>query len=650
MTTQLERQETATRAGLDVGLEKAPTAGLNAEQRAAKRIQEEMNKTTPRTTLEALKAGITIDMAKLNEDLNKSFGTIDYATGTRSRIPGTPEALRYAQANTATDKIVRTIQEGYDRLPPGEKTDTRNAIEKIINMHPDGVVLLTGLGAGKQAFLESLLRDPQYIASLKSVLDEKFKPEKLPKDVDVKLQGEVEKTDKLKTAKIRIHTDSNTELARLKTMQTEFSGIIAGKGLELHTAQNDVTRLNGEMRTIQGELDAIEIDMSDPDPVVRAAARPRYAPKRADVAKKQAELEEAKSKRDALIAEKNSLPNVVSQTQVVVDKAEEDVIEAGYQFALAKANLEAAKSNKELEEKAMAEGLEKGFEEAIRKFIDDRVTAAEQQRVKLVGEEKTKQEEAQKTAKEKAIDKAKRDIQTQLERRYYRLNNARTFMGRRINRRLSRATVNRDYTALVRNGPDFVLDRMFASVPLAQQTPEFRDLTVNNADFRKEIRQKLIAHLMAKKLEFNRISEHDAQYIVSTEWGKEAIDKAITDSEEMRNKIAELRGKGGIASMPLIEWFRDHKRLAWFLGALFGLGGLGVGAAWLVGNGGLYAAAPLAGAKIATGANSLMFGKDITNAAQAAGVSPAWTAQVAAEKHLSPVKAAALVADAVTKP
>lgn len=646
MTTPLENSETSVRAGLEVSLEKAAGA-LTPEQQAAKRIQEEMNKTTPRTTLEALKAGGEIDIAKLNETLDSSFGKIDYGTGARSRAPGTPEAVLFARAATATDKVVRAIQEGYDKLPPPEQTDARNAIEKVINMHPDGAALLTGLGAGKQAFLENLLKDPQYIASLKTILAESFKPEKLPNDVDVKLQGEVEKAKKLKDAKERVRKEINDpaagELPNLKKELNEFRGRAVGKGLELKTAEDDVDKYEKEVEVAKGKVETTLWEIqAGTTAAVKVAAQARLSGERGDLATKEAEHKKASRKVEALIGEKNTLPERISQLQAQLDKVEAEEIEAGYQFALANANLAAAESSKKLQEKAMTEGLEKAFEEGMRKFITDRVTTAEHSRVTLVGEEKTKADAAKRTAEEKATAAARQIVQDRLEDRYYRRVN-RSRLRRGLNRRLDKGAVNSDYGTLLHSGPDQLLDRLLATVPMAARTPEYMNYISDPAN-RAELQGKLVAQMLAKKLEFSKISEHDAQYIASTTWGKEAISKAIVERTEFNGKIQQLKNEGGVKVHTIdqiFQWCKDNGKWGILILALFGLGGIATN--YIIGHGGLMHVGTAAGAKIATGAKSLAFGKDITNAAATEGVSAAWTAQVAAEKHISPVAAAKLV-------
>lgn len=540
----LATEQAVARAVLEKG---TPPTGASADVQAGGRIRAQLEKNAPRSVIEAMKtpAG-PVDKRTVDRKLDSAFGTeIDPATGKKNRPATSPEKARFDSATESGRLINKFLEGGYDNLTGPEKTTIETQVTRALGNWPEAQRLFNAMTtAEKQAFIEDMFNNPAMAGVVRGIFSETLKRE-VPDNV-------TEAKDKWDDAKARLSAIQNqetatfTEWTHIDSALDDFrvmGGIVGPKLLNLRNLQGLVPSMNMQKDAESEKLEQIEaaaksafaqleaLRKKDPkDSVNIDAANTVYLDllKKANDSKKniaywQAQIDQKTQLESELkdlqrqFAELNKRRAELSQQR---DAAKREEISAHTDYS-------SASLDREADEIDFEQQLGNVFTQAALSEFRKRVENAERAR-----------DEVAKVEGQDEVSRAKRGFNEQFSRRWYR--NRTGFRGRQ-SVEVSRPQVEADYVRLLRSGPDEIVRSMLISggMNATEADEQMRD-EVFMKDARGRVGEKVIREYMKNR----RMTNDEAEKLMETDWGTEAMNKALAKSEEVKGLIGKLQEQG----------------------------------------------------------------------------------------------------------
>ncbi|OGH12387.1 MAG: hypothetical protein A2857_01480 [Candidatus Levybacteria bacterium RIFCSPHIGHO2_01_FULL_36_15] len=539
--TQAEQQEAVVRAVVErppVG----PQVPGSVQERAAK-IRLELAAQGPKSALEAMrqaKESKEISDEKVKRVVDENIGWKRNAAGARERDK--EETARFNTANKNKDRIAVYLKEGYDKLNPAQKTDVLNAVERALRISPQADQLLFAMSDDvKKATIEAKLKDPEFAAKVKEVFEGVINADTLNSEIVAAANLEFQKA---KDAEEKKQEEINTNKGQTDSVDKQLEDFDIGKPkgdqIARHQAnvsiyEDTIEIFNTQIADFGQTLQQLNKNLSN---AISDNVKPEIDRLRAEIAAKTDE-------RNALIIRKNEgqtqlneLKNLIltredlnrkrikfGEDRINLDK---DMDRLRDERARTEGALEKAKHDKEIQEWEFIDKLGSTFSSATVEYVEGKLAAAEAKQAEII-----KQEIAVTT------DPVEKKMLEDLQERYKKTRKV-GLVGRRATVEQDKAKAKEDYSTMLEKGPKDIMK----SILVAQgMSPTDADTKLKDDAFVAKMQPKLVEKILTARLKTAQITESEAEYILGTDWGKEAIQHAINTNKESQAAIEALRSQ-----------------------------------------------------------------------------------------------------------
>ncbi|MDO8461160.1 MAG: hypothetical protein Q7S38_01815 [bacterium] len=556
MATTLAQPETVLRAVI----EKAPAAPPppGSSQEAAGILRKKMAEQGPKSALEAMRArskppGETA--RKVSEINEKNIGFEKDATGRTIRGTGTEEARRLDTAKNYTGLTKDFLEKGFDGLSSSQKIAARSMVDNALNAFPEMEAFLSTMSPGEvNAVLDTLLKNPEYAASLSRVFEKAAEPSKAlaseaVSDLKTKFDEESQK-EKAKTDEI---SKNSREASKINTELDQFAkkgGISSTKLKELEDLTRDMPDIQRNLADAQERFDEAKETIRDVDQRRRVQLGRGVDDTTVQDAEITARRKEARIFQREIIGyqdkiqRKASLEQEKASLEQEKQKLEENRVKLEDELKIqtkariaAQADYATAKMDRASQEDDYVDGLRGMFGEATFQYLEDKIEKAETAQKELL-----QQEEAN------AEDPAEKAILSKIQTRWEKVEGG-----------YNKEKIDSDYkSVLSSNGAIEVLREMLITSGFSLD-----EANVKLADkaFVEKMQPKVVEKLLTRKLQTGKPTEQEARLIIESEWGKGMIDKAIANKKELKDAVNTLMAEGVV---------KDNKGLLKLLLLLFG--------------------------------------------------------------------------------
>lgn len=594
------------------------SAKASAEkQRAARLVEARQQDTTAsaRTLVETLRGGpearptTSVDTpARVARAFDPEIVGPD-GTNLRDKDPAGEAAKKTStQESLALQK--QLAERGFDSITdPAKKAEVISQVTDLLNTSPEMAKILTEMGADAPAFVERIVRSPQFAKRLaevndsfgfqksrngKVIRDREGNPEPIP-FVDPaeirRLQGEFNtRNTETQTQKGVVDTQErkvNQDQRKLDLVAVGERGAtaVADKGTELITegGRLNVERLRLEaiatrspaeeaqlQQVIKDEADNAELGVWFRDHVYNPVHGVVGFPPFDAVAERTAQNMALTTANTELTTAKNGL-NARSSSSEQARLA----LEGQIQLRLK-------------QEADLANEVNQGVGLAAIEWVNDEVAQFE----KYYSSRQFGTTEGQ-IATELTTDNK---FAVAMQGRYQ--ERGRALFGLKKFERANKANINEDYAQLMRGDIAGFMNKLVpADIPA-----EERAKMINS----KEFQTQAVQNLLYWRARNGGISRMDVDVLVNAPWGKDALKAALKNNQEAQDMYDQLV-ENGLASGDFSQWLTkqgNKNALTLILGLLLGVGGLAmagvVGAPALLAGG-----AVLAGAGVTAGARKV---------------------------------------------
>lgn len=571
--------------------EKTPAGSAQNDKRRANEIRTQLVQESSRASLEGI-ASNTPKRGEIKALADENIGTkIDPNTGEKVRT-GTKQ-VDFDDVIKSVDNLFQYLETG--KLNPKDAAQVRADIEEIFRMYPGTEDIIGDLGS--KAVTDTVLNDPDFRKALQerlteiksnrvaeinpgaeAALKEAQREEKAKERERDRIKGEADAVRKgLESFEINRGTPGEKR-RRLDELTNDKIPTLKEESKKAEAEIRNLDRLIKSQETKRGHIDRGQSKAGDYDEVIGnvdkeitrlEGLKDEKQAKIDEYNKAEAEKTQLEQERAELREDKARLEPEEDKTASELDELHEKTLSA--QTALARA----VKARTDQEREFML-SIEDVYKDSAVKYYEDKVREAE---------------EAQQVILKKQIEGAKGDMdRLVLEQlggnRWKMQDTKRGLLGRNKNVVVpNRTLVDADYRDMLLNGPDATLRGILTGlgVPLDQMNEMLND---------SKYKDMMIKQVVVNRMQTAKITGDEARAIASSEWGSEAISKALAANSEANNMVNELRANGVLRGSTPAEWIRQHpgKSLAAILLMLLGptaalgvaaLGGIGWGTAVL---------------------------------------------------------------------
>lgn len=581
----LTSPETVARAVLNREHKRTGAAPLTAEQAAmnsrAAEIREEAKEKGPRSSIESMNTPSMPDKTAVDGFMREAFysskdinGKTKVEKDSKTRMDST-EAVR----KVAEKFLDPTVE--YKNLTDPEKNIARDAARQVLLDWPEAKAIFDSIKPATRIpdeinkTLDELFSRPDFKPIARRLFAGVIKPEELH-HIKTDLLAKTERAKKTREYReqslknkngeydsynkiiegFKDPTKAGTDAERLENLKKGEAKNRADK----QTKEDDIRRKIEEIRR-QERLAA--------NPTLAAAAFGRISTLESDISTLQSDISKIDGELNqitALEAKKQAAEENIRRVQEEQIKIKEDLDEADYQYHLARAEQEADNVQHIRSEEAVLDRFRGVFREGMRELLTKDIEKAEAAQAKRI--EKA-DEDAKKatTTEEKNIlasvnTRWDRDISNRIAlRRWWNPNN----------REFNRQQINRDYTRLMSEGADAVVANMMLENGVAPDLLAAQAWLTANKDAADRMKAQVTETLLTRRIQTGSITEGDARFIAGSTWGKEAINKAIKNKDDIKRTIEGLE-KRGIIKGSMGEGFYDLIRSnpVFWLSLIFG--------------------------------------------------------------------------------
>lgn len=569
-------------------IEKGPPTGraaTHAEQRAD-RIRKDLEVNGPRKTIESFRVPRT-NQSQVDNLNERNFGTNRNSDGTVNR--DTEERIRFGEAKKLTSLGKDYLEKGFDPLDPARKTEIRKAIEGVYNLWPDGKLVLDGMSpTDKQAFLDRVAKDPEFVEKVRSAYERATDPSNLLQDNVSEVKKEsLDAGRKAKAKQDEIDANNGRRTANDAMLEqfadrTAHGGIRGAKLVELENINNELPTLNSDLEDNQERYEAAREDVRQLEQL-RGFTMMRgedIAGINTQISQRSVEVRALKreitringvlQRKTSLESELRNLSDSREQLANATDTLKGEFEQLQETQARSQANLASAKSVRGTQEEGYLDGLRGVFSDATAEYALDKKQAADDAERRVIDDEIAK-----------AVDPAEKallqgmqnfDSDTIQESGFWK------FKTRKSVRILNKVKIDGSFDNLVKvgGGPKEAIKAELIANGISLADAEAK---VNDAEFVAKMQPQFLEKLVSKKLQVGGMTEEDARRVVESDWGDGLIQKALAKNEQVNSALNELVNKGVITGTSAESLRKlSGKNLLWILAMILGsvaVGGLG---------------------------------------------------------------------------
>lgn len=509
--------------------------------------------------------------------IDESFGGIERDKN-GGRIQTSGEKGRLDSAIEA-EGLARAMSEagGYDKLSgnPRLQERLRNFVEDAFKIDPTLEKILPADPTSRQAFLESILKEPEafllikkghqeVFAKDKPTLEDKVNPAKKELEEAEFKEGEQRRArDKnvkdLGTATSELERfepgkDLDKELEGLTSRQTQIERARREAQDELNSVSEEIRNLRRKMRnaSAKGEdTNTIESQVK-----VATEERSRLEQEVEDRSKEIARQRELQAKKEKL---KEDVERLTQENPGLEHELEQAVKETFDK----KATLEKVKKERSEMEQDYLDEIRSIIPDAIQKFIENRLEqydgAGQSVFDRLVSEAKDKVDKEFWLAEQQEIKKKKTG--------FGRLSDPNGEEDDR-NAILKKSSTLMDPSG---DGPaKLVKARLDTMLAQGKITKEEYSQRLSDKDWMDTTSEQVAVNTMAAVLRVGKITETQAEFIINSKWGGDILEKAVTKNTALKETMDNLRRQGIIGEG--LSGLKGSTALRILLLAILGIG------------------------------------------------------------------------------
>lgn len=544
-----------------------PEPAVRLEAKTVKIVNPEGDKLTPKTTAAKELAGkigtelktkqatqIMTEQAVIDNvpvhvgrrNMENNVGTTrDETTGAIKRDG--KETKLYKKLTNAQKEVDQFLA-GYEKLTDIQRDKLRPLAEQVLyEKIPDLEKTLAGVDpAIKKELFDRLLSDQEVRLALK---------EENAKLLATKLEDNVSEARAKYNAAEEAKNDNQTERDNIATEKGTIDNAlkefeVGGKHYsELQSAEQcqedyDVTfeKVNGLKKTLDrlnSRLDIVDGEDAKGLEIL--------------IQKKEGALETAKAEQREALNKLNKVKDLEAQRdQSKARKAELEVrridlekvkADLDKEFILAKEEFKSSQRARAEEEEDYVYENENLILNALRKVVTERIRVTEEAEQAVLGKEV-----------EQATDVAMKSLLKKMNENYREEKIGRK--GKLIYKQKKQKINEHWQKGLPEGGDNLVKEYLSGSgLTLEQQTEK-----LNNPEFMKSAREKVMERLIREKLKMGTLTTSEADYIADTDWGEGLIERAIQRNKEVEEQIKKDFGEGNLKAGSYLEGIKKKSK------------------------------------------------------------------------------------------
>lgn len=539
--------------------ETPPAAGaLTPAQQEAADITKRRSEKGAHSALESLAARRPIDKKQGDRLFESNFGTERDPSGKKVRAPGSIEEARFNETIKARDLLTRFIEGGT--LSVADRGILRSQLEGVLRGWAPADSLFNIAGYNKDAALDRLLEDPKLAGEVKRMLTEKLSASPLEDKVTQK-QRELDDLKVQETDKATFLSNVSIEYTNVSNDLSQFEvtgGVVGAKLAELTKLQKDFPRIMANLEERRDELESAKEGLSslkmrrdillyqgqDTTTIDGIITQKEADLRRVNV--QVTRLTNQVARKQELEAEKSSLEQKKKELQEKKDGLNKEKTDLERKRIATEADLALEKINRNDQEEQFADSIKSIFSEASLKYIQDEIGEFER-----IDNEKLTEDAA------KATDPAEKALIEQMKDRRW-LKDKRVGVGpfgRRMIKAANKVALQDDFEHLISgNGDPKAIIRQ--ALVAGGITAAEANAKINNPAFMDKMASQFVEELLSRAIRAGvKFTDADAEVILSSKWGAEMIDKAVSNRDLMDAAKAKLKDKG-ILENGVAQWFK----------------------------------------------------------------------------------------------
>jgi len=521
-----------------------------------------------RHAIDSLRTGDWVGSAKAMSEIAKTpgdaidglthklgeYGTNRDKDGKKLRPVGDPETQRHTKGAKELEKLKIYLEKGFENLKPAQQKEIRESIEKMVGRMPTFGAQFRDLSDDqRKTLIDQRLNDPRFV---KYIIEEteKIKARTLTPEAEI-LKAQKERELSTHDAGAAGDTATQAEkdllatrqaLADLRANNVPMAPDIAAQ------IQNSYVNLS-EAVVEQGKAEQELANLTAQRAAILATPGNKIDPLVAEVAIANNKINAAKA---AQTQERNNIRTLNSQHLSNLPKDEAYVKRLAEQSEVeAKAKRIGVEKPLEAKEKgALADDLERkraieedGVNRAMENIFANafqRMTADELQ-ASLTALE-AHEPEMRAKIDEHAFAGFKKHLETRWEHEVPR--NRGLLRRKGIDYVRNKKAIDRDYTQLLRSGPEDNIRSILAGLRPTRGGLEARLTTTEIDDLMKDpafantMSETYVTRLLANRIITKKIRPGEVNRITGSDWGKAMIDKAIATNADFRGNVERLAG------------------------------------------------------------------------------------------------------------
>lgn len=588
--TQQTKTEAITRsysegARREAGGNRVPSPATRLGERLQRRVEEGRDKANPTAALNEL---LTRDTAELGEIKGLN---VDVAAEVDRRI-----GIGETQANADTqDRRMRmrgeaVLAQQVAREGINSITDTavKNDIrDRFITGVLDRRVAFQRLSPEqKQATAEAMLRMPEYRQMLGKVLEGSLSPDATLDAAITESRNAVRVGQERVSVAERRHTetreayrknrqdkrDAQTQLYEytesaiaygnppneydqiedLQTTETGNRAIVERWKVQVENGTLTQEQVNQLKQSVQEKLDRGEAltDLQDSEIASLLEAEGRV------------------TNLDKLRAEKGALEQKITDLDVQEADRIREMQESDTEWVNAETDLTLKTDVLADQEERMVREMENIMAEAGNDFLNEDI----QQRSEALDKEL---EEMAKNAKSEDLRRLAKSLKT----RWDKPKEVRSFLGRKkIIPELNKGRIEEDFGTIINGGPEALMRRMINEGRMGQMSEDQIIELMKDPEF-AALQQKAVERLVTDKVATGKLHPNEVRNIVFSDWGMDALNKAIENNQTLKDKMQQLKDMG-VVQGNLEGWLKSRSPKEWMslIALILGGGALAAGA------------------------------------------------------------------------